>query len=340
MIIVIDKKATEKQLRQLEDEIEKIGLEAVKTAGATETIWSLIGDTARLDVERLSALPAVASARRIQKPYRGSDRDFHPEDTVVEIGGGDAEKVLIGGGHFAVIAGPCSVESEEQMEVIAGGVKAAGATLLRGGAFKPRTSPYAFQGLREDGLAILRKTRAKLKMPVVSEIVDIAHLPLFDCVDLIQVGARNMQNYELLKELGRQKKPIMLKRGVSATLRELLLSAEYIMQGGNTNIILCERGIRTFETATRNTLDLSAVARLKELTHLPVIVDPSHATGSYSLVPPMSLAAVAAGADGLMIEVHNEPAEALSDGPQSINMERFEALMEGVRSIRPFAYRK
>ncbi len=269
-----------------------------------------------------------------------SGRDAKKEDTTVTVGGGKTEKVLIGGGHFQVIAGPCSVESQEQLEIIAKGVKAAGAAMLRGGAYKPRTSPYSFQGLREKGMEIIRSTREKTGMPVVSEIVDIRHLELFEDVDVLQVGARNMDNYELLSELGRQSKPIILKRGVSATVKELLLAAEYVMKGGNDQIILCERGIRTFETATRNTLDLSAVPVLKGMTHLPVIVDPSHATGAYSLVPPMALAAVAAGADGLMVEVHNEPAEALSDGPQSITMERFEKLMESIRNIRPYAYKK
>lgn len=269
-------------------------------------------------------------------------REAHPKDTVVVIGdkAEGQEEVKIGGGNFLVIAGPCSVESQEQMQTIAQSVKTSGAAVLRGGAYKPRTSPYSFQGLREEGIKLLTKVREDYKMPIVTEVMDISHLDQFDKVDMIQVGARNMQNFELLKELGRQKKPVLLKRGLSATMKELLLSAEYIMAGGNTNIVLCERGIRTFETATRNTLDISAVPYLKEMTHLPVIVDPSHATGSYELVLPMSLAAVAAGADGLMIEVHQDPERALSDGPQSIHLERFANLMKQVEAIRPFAYRR
>ncbi len=267
-------------------------------------------------------------------------RKNHPEDTVVTIGkkSEDVAEAKIGGGNFLVIAGPCSVESEAQMATIADGVKESGALVLRGGAYKPRTSPYSFQGLREEGIKILNKTRNKYHIPVVTEVMDISHLDQFDGVDMIQVGARNMQNFELLKELGKQKKPVLLKRGMSATLNELLLSAEYIMTGGNTNIILCERGIRTFETVLRNTLDLSAVPYLKGITHLPVIVDPSHATGNYEMVLPMSLAAVAAGADGLMIEVHPDPERAWSDGPQSIHLERFADLMKRVNAIRPFAY--
>ena len=267
--------------------------------------------------------------------YKNTGRGSHPEDTVIEIG--DAR---FGGGHFAVIAGPCSVESGEQIRGIARAVKEAGAGLLRGGAFKPRTSPYLFQGMGAEGMALLTAAKEASGLPVVTEITDISHLALFENVDLIQVGARNMQNYELLKELGRQRKPVLLKRGLACTVEEFLMSAEYILAGGNDRVILCERGIRTFETATRNTLDLSAVPLLKELTHLPVIVDPSHGTGISGLVKPMALAAAAAGADGLMIEVHNDPPRALSDGVQSVTPEEFADIMEAVDAILPHRFRR
>ena len=289
----------------------------------------LVGDTGKIDIELLESMDIIDSVKRISDPFKGVNRKFHPDDSVASVSG-----IEIGGGNFQFIAGPCSVESSEQILEIAKRVKASGAALLRGGAFKPRTSPYDFQGLAADGLKFLLEAKAETGMPVVSEIMNLNHLPLFEEVDIIQVGARNMQNFELLKELGRTKKTVLIKRGLANTLTELLMSAEYVMAGGNSNIILCERGIRTFETRTRNTLDLSAVPMLKELTHLPVIVDPSHATGLSRLVKPMALAAAAAGADGLMIEVHNDPANALCDGAQSLTPEQFDDVAKRVRAIR------
>ena len=295
----------------------------------------LIGDTASVDIDLINSLDIVETVKRVQEPYKNVNRKFHPDDTVVEIAPG----VKIGGGNFQVIAGPCSVESEEQVCEVASAVKEAGAGLYRGGAFKPRTSPYAFQGMRDEGIKLLLEAKKKSGLPIVTEVMDISHLPLFENVDVIQVGARNMQNFELLKELGHLKKPVLLKRGLSSTLKELLMSAEYIMAGGNENVILCERGIRTFETATRNTLDLASIPLLKTMTHLPVIVDPSHATGIAHLVKPMAMAATAAGADGLMIEVHNNPACALCDGAQSLTPADFTDVMEAVNLIRPVAYK-
>ncbi|MDO4860314.1 MAG: 3-deoxy-7-phosphoheptulonate synthase, partial [Bacillota bacterium] len=302
--------------------------------GENTTVLGLIGDTSKLDIDLIRALDIVDVVKRIQEPYKSANRQFHPQDTVIDIGG-----VKIGGGNFQIIAGPCSVESREQISEVAAAVKDAGACLFRGGAFKPRTSPYAFQGLRAEGIKLLLEAKKATGLPIVTEVMDPSHLPLFEDVDVIQVGARNMQNFELLKELGTLKKPILLKRGLSNTLREFLMSAEYIMSGGNENIILCERGIRTFETATRNTLDLAAIPLLKSKTHLPVIVDPSHATGIADLVEPMALAATAAGADGLMIEVHNDPPHALCDGAQSLTPEAFKTLVEKVTALRPFAYK-
>ncbi len=297
----------------------------------------LVGDTTRVDAELIASLDAVEAVRRIQEPYKKANRKFHPEDTVIDVNG-----VKIGGGHFQIIAGPCSVESETQMITVAKAVKAAGATLLRGGGrFKPRTSPYAFQGLhQEEGLKLLLKAKEATGLPIVTEIMDASHLPLFEDVDVIQVGARNMQNFELLKELGKVNKPILLKRGLANTLQELLMSAEYIMAGGNEQIILCERGIRTFETATRNTLDLSAIPVLHQMTHLPIIVDPSHATGVAKLVKPMALASTVAGADGLIIEVHNDPPHALCDGAQSLTPEAFADVASQVRQLLPFSCRE
>jgi 3-deoxy-7-phosphoheptulonate synthase len=292
-------------------------------------ILGLVGDTSDLDIDLISSLDIVDSVKRVKEPYKNANRKFHPDDTIIDVAG-----AKIGGGNFQIIAGPCSVESHEQICFVAEEVKESGATLLRGGAFKPRTSPYAFQGMREDGIKLLLEAKKQTGLPVVKEIMDISHLPIFEDVDVIQVGARNMQNFELLKELGGVDKPILLKRGLSNTLEEFLMSAEYIMARGNKNIILCERGIRTFETATRNTLDLSAVPLLKSMSHLPVIVDPSHATGIYALVKPMSLAATAAGADGLMIEVHNDPQRALCDGAQSLKPEAFRILVQEVTRIR------
>ncbi len=329
MIAVLKQETTEKQLNDLIEWLESMDLKVHLSKGDYTTIVGLVGDTSNVDRELLESLDIVESVKTISEPFKKANRKFHPKDTVVDVGG-----VAVGGGHFAVMAGPCSVETPAQITEVARAVKAAGARILRGGAFKPRTSPYAFQGLQGEGLELLLHAKEETGLPIVSEIMNPNHLPLFEHVDLIQVGARNMQNFELLKELGKIDKPILLKRGLANTLEELLMSAEYIMAGGNENIILCERGIRTFETYTRNTLDLSAIPVLKELTHLPVIVDPSHATGHARLVKSMALAAVAAGADGLMIEVHNDPQRALCDGAQSLTPEQFADVMEGVTRIR------
>ncbi len=334
MILVLKQNYDKKQLENLTSWFREKNFDIHLSEGAHTTILGLIGDTTSLDTDMLESIDIVESAKRIQEPFKSANRKFHPEDTIIEIG-----DVKIGGGNFAVIAGPCSVESEEQLCTIAEKVKEAGAGLLRGGAFKPRTSPYAFQGLRNEGIELLLKAKKKTGLPIVTEIMDLSHLSLFDEVDVIQVGARNMQNFELLKELGRTNKPILLKRGLSSTLQELLMSAEYIMAGGNEKVILCERGIRTFETATRNTLDISAIPLLRQLTHLPVIVDPSHATGISKLVKSMSVASAAAGADGLIIEVHNDPLHALCDGAQSLTPEQFCDVKNAVDAILPFASR-
>ncbi|MDD6539984.1 MAG: 3-deoxy-7-phosphoheptulonate synthase [Firmicutes bacterium] len=334
MIVILKDNPDKKQLANLEKWLRSMNLDIHYSQGSTSTIMGLIGDTATVDVDLLNALDIVADVKRVSEPYKNANRKFHPEDTVIEIAPG----VSIGGGSFQVIAGPCSVESEDQIKLVASEVRNAGAGLLRGGAFKPRTSPYAFQGMRADGLKLLSAAKAETGLPIVTEIMDLQHLNLFEDVDVIQVGARNMQNFELLKELGKIDKPILLKRGLANTIQELLMSAEYIMAGGNEKVILCERGIRTFETATRNTLDLASVALLKTKTHLPVVVDPSHATGVAQLVKPMALAATAAGADGLMIEVHNDPANALCDGAQSLTPAAFADLMTSVNAIRPFAF--
>ncbi len=328
MIVILKDGAKKEQVDKLKAYFEGMGLKLHMSTGENSTIMGLIGDTKSVDPDLIASLDAVDSVRRIQEPYKEANRKFHPADTVVDCGG-----VQVGHGLFQVIAGPCSVESEEQMITVAKAVKACGATLLRGGAFKPRTSPYAFQGLHGEGLKLLLKAKAATGLPVVTELMDINHLPLFEDVDVIQVGARNMQNFEMLKELGKIRKPILLKRGLANTIQELLMSAEYIMAGGNMNVILCERGIRTYETATRNTLDLSAVPVLHEKTHLPVIVDPSHATGFSRYVKPMALAAAACGADGLMIEVHNDPKHALCDGAQSLTPEEFGDVMRRVRAV-------
>ena len=330
MIIVVKNDPDKKQMDNLVRWIKGLGLDIHMSRGADTTIMGLIGDTSVVDVDLLRSLDIVESVRRIQEPFKNANRKFHPEDTIVDIGGHK-----FGGGHFQLIAGPCAVESAEQLITVAKAVKAAGATVLRGGAFKPRTSPYAFQGLREEGLRLLSEAKRETGMPVCTEIVDAKYLPLYKDVDLIQVGARNMQNFELLKELGKSGKPILLKRGLAATVEEWLMSAEYIMSEGNNDIILCERGIRTFEPYTRNTLDLSAIPVLKELTHLPVLVDPSHASGHARLVLPLSLAAVGAGAQGLEIEVHNDPPHALSDGAQSLRPEQFEDLVRRVDVMLP-----
>ena len=333
MIIVLKPNPDKKQLDNLVEWLEGMDLKIHWSTGTTTTIMGLIGDTSEVDADLISALDIVASVKRITEPFKNANRKFHPDDTVIDIGG-----VKIGGGNVPVIAGPCSVESEEQIIGIANDVKASGAKLLRGGAFKPRTSPYAFQGMRAKGIELLEAAKKASGLPIVTEIMDISHLDLFENVDVIQVGARNMQNFELLKELGKTDKPILLKRGLSSTIEEFLMSAEYILAGGNEKVILCERGIRTFETATRNTLDLSAVPLLKQLTHLPVIVDPSHATGISDLVKPMAMAAAACGADGLMIEVHNDPPHALSDGAQSLTPAQFDDVMQAVNTILPHRY--
>ncbi len=328
MIVVIKKNAEAEKRENLIEWLKSQNIDIHISEGEFQTVLGLIGDTSGIDTDLIESLSIVEAVKRISEPFKNANRKFHPDDTVIDIG-----DLKIGGGNFAMIAGPCSVESEEQLTEIAVSAKVAGAKLLRGGAFKPRTSPYAFQGLGEEGLELLLKVKEKTGMPIVTEIMDVTHLPLFDGVDVIQVGARNMQNFELLKVLGKTNKPILLKRGLSNTMQELLMSAEYIMAGGNEKVILCERGIRTFETYTRNTLDISAVPMLKELSHLPVVVDPSHATGVSKLVMPMSLAAAAAGADGLMIEVHNNPSKALCDGPQSLTPEQFAEVAKRVNKI-------
>lgn len=329
MVAVLKPGATQQQIDNLVAWFKSRGLDVHISIGKYRTIIGLIGDTSQIDVDLLMGLEMIESVQRITEPFKSASRSFHPDDTVVEAAGRK-----IGGGHFQIIAGPCSVESEEQVLSVAESVKKAGAGLLRGGAFKPRTSPYDFQGLRAEGIRLLLEAKRRTGLPIVTEIMDASHLPLFEEVDVIQVGARNMQNFELLKELGKIDKPILLKRGLANTIKELLMSAEYIMAGGNKKVILCERGIRTFETYTRNTLDLSAVAVLHELTHLPVIVDPSHATGHAKYVKPMALAAAAAGADGLMIEVHNNPPCALCDGAQSLTPEQFADVARDVQKVR------
>ncbi len=329
MIVIIKPNVTRDQLKPLLNWLKSKKLDIHESTGETHTILGLVGDTTQVDMEMIKALDIVADVKRVQEPYKNASRHFHPLDTVVDVGG-----AKIGGGNYMLIAGPCSVESEEQIITVAKEVKEAGATILRGGAFKPRSSPYAFQGLHEEGIRLLLLAKKETGLPIVTEIMDISQLPVFDEVDIIQVGARNMQNFELLKELGRLRKPILLKRGLSSTFEELLMSAEYLMAGGNTQVILCERGIRTFETYTRNTLDLSAIPVLKGLSHLPVIVDPSHGTGKWHLVPPMALAATAAGADGVIIEVHNDPPHALCDGAQSLTPKKFAALSTKITCIR------
>ena len=328
MIAVLKNGTTEKQIENLSSWIRAQGLDVHISKGSEHVILGFIGDVSKIDAELIESLEIVDSVKRISEPFKSANRKFHPDDSIISVA-----NTSVGGDIFAIMAGPCSVESEEQVMEIAKAVKAAGATMLRGGAFKPRTSPYDFQGLKADGIELLLKAKKETGLPIVTEIMNANHLPLFEEVDVIQVGARNMQNFELLKELGKTNKPILLKRGLANTLKELLMSAEYIMAGGNENIILCERGIRTFETYTRNTLDLSAVPMLKELTHLPVIIDPSHATGVAKLVKPMAMAAAACGADGLMIEVHNDPAHALCDGAQSLTPDAFASVTASVRKV-------
>ena len=328
MIAVLKQKTNERQIEGLSNWLKAQGLDVHISKGSEHTVIGLIGDTSKIDAELLESLEIVDSVKRISEPFKSANRKFHPDDSIITV-----DNTSVGGSIFAIMAGPCSVESEEQVINIAKAVKASGATMLRGGAFKPRTSPYDFQGLKAEGIEFLLEAKKETGLPIVTEIMNANHLPLFEDVDVIQVGARNMQNFELLKELGKTKKPILLKRGLANTLKEFLMSAEYIMAGGNENIILCERGIRTFETYTRNTLDLSAVPMLKELTHLPIIIDPSHATGVARLVKPMALAAAACGADGLMIEVHNDPTHALCDGAQSLTPEAFADVTRSVRKV-------
>lgn len=329
MIAVLKKGTTDEQREHLLLWLKNMNLDVHVSMGQEVTVLGLVGDTSRVDIELLNSLEIVDSVKRVSEPFKQANRKFQPNDSIIQVG-----DVKIGGGNFAMIAGPCSVESEEQIIEVAQAVKAAGAHILRGGAYKPRTSPYAFQGLKEEGLRLLVEAKKATGMPIITEIMNIRTLDNFEDVDIIQVGARNMQNFDLLQELGKTKKPVLLKRGLANTLQELLMSAEYIMSEGNENIILCERGIRTYETYTRNTLDLSAVPVLHELSHLPVIVDPSHATGKAALVPSMAMAATACGADGLMIEVHNNPACALCDGAQSITPAKFAELNQAVNKIR------
>lgn len=330
MIIVIKKGADPTQVENLKTLLRSKNIEPHVSEGSLQTLIGCVGDVAHIDPGLIEALDVVESVQRIQEPYKAANRKFHPDDSVIDCGG-----VKVGGGAFSVIAGPCSVESEEQLAGIARAVKAAGATMLRGGAFKPRTSPYAFQGLGAEGLRILSVAKKETGLPIVTELMDFKDFEFFNDVDVIQIGARNMQNFNLLKEVGAHtKKPVLLKRGMSATLQELLMSAEYIMASGNPNVILCERGIRTFETALRNTLDLGVVPLLHRLTHLPVIVDPSHATGHSYMVDPVSVAAVAIGADGLIIEVHNDPPHAKCDGAQSQTPEMFATTMAKIAKVR------
>ena len=328
MIVVVNNNTPKEQFDNLINWIESQNVRVHISSGEYQTVLGLIGDTSRIDTELLEGLDIVSQVTRVTEPFKNANRKFHPENTCVDCGG-----VKIGAGHFGIIAGPCSIESEEQIVEVAKAVKQAGADFLRGGAFKPRTSPYDFQGMREDGLKLLIEAKKETGLPIVTEIMSTDHLPLFEDVDVIQVGARNMQNFELLKELGKTKKPILIKRGLANTLKELLMSAEYVMSEGNENVILCERGIRTYETATRNTLDVSAVPLLHELSHLPVVVDPSHACGIARLVKPLALSATAAGADGIMIEVHNTPQRALCDGAQSLTPEQFKDTALAVRRV-------
>ncbi|MGI6449946.1 MAG: 3-deoxy-7-phosphoheptulonate synthase [Desulfitobacteriia bacterium] len=329
MIIVMEPKTPVEEIKKMKLRLLELGCEVHESQGVNYHIFGLVGNTSAVDADRLRALDGVEKVIRVQEPYKIANRLFHPEDTVVKIG-----DKKIGGDYFAVIAGPCSVESEEQITSIAEDVQKAGAGFLRGGAFKPRSSPYSFQGLRESGLELLKQAREKTGLPIVSELMSIEHLELFVAdVDVIQIGARNMQNFELLKEVGKIRKPVILKRGLSATVEELLLAAEYVLAQGNENVILCERGIRTFEKYTRNTLDLGSIPVIKKLSHLPVIVDPSHAGGLWWLVEPMAKAALVAGADGVMVEVHNDPANAKCDGQQSIKPERFRSMMDSMKEL-------
>lgn len=333
MIILLKKNVTRQQQEAFVEQLKEMGVDTHVSVGTNHTIIGLVGDTSNIDMEMFKVFDIVETVQRVQEPFKKANRRFHEPDTIISLKNG----TKIGGGNFQVMAGPCSIESEEQLIQIAVAVKESGATILRGGAFKPRTSPYAFQGLQEEGIEMLLKAKKETGLPIITEIMDAAHIPLFEEVDIIQVGARNMQNFEMLKKLGKIRKPILLKRGFANTLQELLMSAEYIMAGGNEEVILCERGIRTIETYTRNTMDISAIPVLHRLSHLPVIADPSHATGDAKLVPPMALASTVAGVDGLIIEVHNDPMHALCDGAQSLTPQAFDELMNKIRAVRPFA---
>ena len=331
MIVILKQEADKEKKAVLKGKLKALGFDIHESKGRETELWGLVGDTSIIDDDYLRANEVVEDVKRVQEPYKMANRKMHPEDTVIDIRGRK-----IGGGHFQVIAGPCSIESKEQIIEVAEDVKKSGAGLLRGGAFKPRTSPYSFQGLQNNGLKLLLEAKAATGLPVVTEIMTPEHLELFEDIDVVQVGARNMQNFQLLKALGKCDKTVLLKRGLANTLEELVMSAEYIMAGGNENVILCERGIRTFETSTRNTLDISAIPMLKQKTHLPVIVDPSHASGIRFMVEPLALAAIAAGADGLMIEVHNNPEKALCDGAQSLTPQMFDTLMKKIQRTVDF----
>ncbi len=329
MIITLKDNANPVELEKLRDRLISQDFQLVPAKGTHYSIIGIIGDTASLDKRQIESLDIVEKVSRIQEPFKKANRKFHPDDTIVDVGG-----VKIGGGHFAIMAGPCSVETPEQVLATAHAVKEAGATILRGGAFKPRTSPYSFQGMGPSGLELLLLAKKETGLPIVSEVMDPSQLQYFDDVDMLQIGARNMQNFTLLKEVGKLRKPVLLKRGLCATYEEWLMAAEYIMSEGNEQIVLCERGIRTFETKTRNTLDVTAIPMIHELSHLPIIMDPSHAAGMSRMVRPLSLASTGGGADGLMIEVHNDPAKALCDGPQALRPDQFKALTKEVFALR------
>ena len=329
MIITLKQNADQEQLNEFKTWLTNQGFTLQASQGANYSLLGLIGDTSSLDKRLIESLEIVDKVTRIQEPFKKANRKFHPQDTIVDVGG-----VKIGGGHFAIMAGPCSVESPEQVIEIAKKVKAAGANILRGGAFKPRTSPYSFQGMGPNGLELLALAKKETSLPIVSEVMDPSQLEYFNEVDMLQIGARNMQNFNLLKEVGKLRKPVLLKRGLSATYEEWLMSAEYIMSEGNEQVVLCERGIRTFETKTRNTLDVTAIPMMHELSHLPIIMDPSHAAGMSRMVRPLSLASTGGGADGLMIEVHNDPSKALCDGPQALRPEQFESLTKEIFALR------
>ena len=333
MIVILKQNPNPDQVEGLVNWLEGKGITIHRSVGENQTIFGLVGDTSSIDIGLISALDIVEDVKRVAEPYKEANRKFHPEDTIINVG-----DTQIGGGNLTIIAGPCSVESEEQIVGIAKAVKASGATMLRGGAFKPRTSPYSFQGLGEEALHYLSAAKKETGLPIVTELMDISQLHLFGDVDVIQIGTRNMQNFDLLKAVGKQEKPVLLKRGMSSTYEEWLMSAEYIMSEGNPNVILCERGIRTFETYTRNTTDICAIPVLKKLTHLPILVDPSHATGKYSLVPSIAMASVAAGCDGLLIEVHNDPQHALSDGAQSLRPDKFDVLAKNLIATQSYLH--